>query len=169
MWALIKLIFDICCLSKTPQDIPYSKSILVLLLILYTVIAFIILAPSEGFFKGLFEVGLEMLLMIAFVWATLFFYQKNQRFIQTLSAITGSDTLISLFAFPAMLALSIKGLSDIAGILIMGLMAWHWIVCGHIFRHALSQSFTFGLGLSFLYIVGTYQIMDLIFPSVELG
>jgi hypothetical protein len=169
MWALIKLIFDICCLAKTPQDIPYSKNLLTLLLLIYIAIAFLILSPSEGFFKGVLEVGVEVLLMIFFVWSTLFFYRKTPRFLQTLCAVTGTDSLISFFALPAMLALSVQGLSDLAGIIIMGLMIWHWVACGHIFRHALSQSLLFGLGLAFLYIVGTYQIMDLFFPSSELG
>lgn len=164
MWALIKLFFDICCLSKAPQDIPYSFTLLNVLMLAYATVAFLILSPDEGFFKGLLEVGFEMVLLIAFVWGLLLIYQKTARFTQVLCAFLGADAFISFLAIPVMEALTAGFMTDVASLVVLGLMTWHWVVSGHIIRHALSQTFLFGLGLAFVYIVGSYQIMAWLFP-----
>ncbi len=164
MWALIKLFFDICCFSKAPQDLPYSPALLKVLILIYAALAFLILSPDEGFLKGLFEVACELLLMMLFVWTTLFIYQKTSRYTQVLCAFVGVDALISFFALPAMTALIAGRWIDVASVSILGLMAWHWAICGHIIRHALSQSLLFGLGMAFLYILGSYEIMAWLFP-----
>jgi hypothetical protein len=44
----------------------------------------------------------------------------------------------------------------------IALMTWHWGVTGHIIRNALGQTWTFSLGLAFLFIMGSYQVMALL-------
>ena len=51
-------------------------------------------------------------------------------------------------------------------LVMLGLIGWHWAVTGHIIRNALEQSLSFGLGLAFLYLLGSYQVMALLFPEV---
>jgi len=46
------------------------------------------------------------------------------------------------------------------------LIGWHWAVTGHIIRNALEQDLSFSLGLAFLYLLGSYQVMALLFPEV---
>jgi len=54
----------------------------------------------------------------------------------------------------------------LAFFVIIALMIWHWAVIGHIIRNALEQTLVFSLGLAFLYILGSYQVMALLFPEV---
>lgn len=169
MWPLIKLFVDICCLTKAPQDIPYSATLLKVLIIIYSGIAFLILPPEQTIFTEALEVLCELILMVTFVWLMLFIYGKLPRFTQVLSAFVGTDALISFLALPAMMALMADRWIDISSITLLGLMAWHWVICGHIIRHALAQSFLFGLGMSFLYLVISYQFMAWLFPYAASG
>lgn len=45
-------------------------------------------------------------------------------------------------------------------------MIWHGLISGSIFSQALEQPFTFGLGVAFLYILVSYQVMALLFPEI---
>ena len=47
----------------------------------------------------------------------------------------------------------------LAFIVTIALMIWHWAVTGHIIRNALGQTWAFSLGLAFLYLLGSYQVM----------
>ena len=76
-----------------------------------------------------------------------------------------TDALISFFALPAMATLVGQG-TGLAFIAIILLMIWHWAVSGHIFSKALEQPFTFGLGVAFLYILVSYQVMAFLFPEI---
>ena len=51
-------------------------------------------------------------------------------------------------------------------LVMLGLIGWHWAVTGHIIRNALEKSLSFSLGLAFLYLLGSYQVMALLFPEV---
>jgi hypothetical protein len=169
MWPLIKLFIDICCLTKAPQDIPYSVTLLKGLMIIYAVIAFVILSPEQTVIMGALEVFCELTIMVLFVWMMLFIYGKIPRFTQVLCAFIGTDALVSFLALPAMGALMADRWIDISSVTLLGLMTWHWVICGHIIRHALAQSFLFGLGMSFLYFVVSYQLMAWLFPYVAPG
>ena len=58
-------------------------------------------------------------------------------------------------------------MTELAFSAMIGLMVWHWAVTGHIIRHALEKTLLFSLGLAFLYILGSYQVMALLFPEVS--
>ncbi|MEQ1636029.1 MAG: hypothetical protein ABL903_05005 [Methylococcales bacterium] len=165
MWALLRLFFNICLLRHAPQDIPYSKTLLQLLVLIYAVVAFLVLEPHNNFLKTALEVLVEIFVTFSFVWGILAITNKSARYTQVLCAFLGTDALISFFALPALVA-STTGQVD-AGIIsvLLGLMIWHWVVIGHIVRHALSQPFLFGLGVAFLYNLGFYQLMDWLFPA----
>ncbi len=164
MYALIKLFFDIAVLEKGPQDIPASPWLLRLLIPIYMAVNFLILLLSSEAVNALLQVIVEVALIILFSWCILFYTGKLPRFQQTTTALLGTDTLISLFAFPAIATLIGLG-SALALVVVVLLMLWHWVVTGHIFRHALSQPLIFGLGIAFLYIVVSYQVMAFLFPE----
>jgi hypothetical protein len=74
--------------------------------------------------------------------------------------------MISFFALPGMASMEI-GQGGLWVVLVMlGLIGWHWAVTGHIIRNALDKSLSFSLGVAFLYLIGSYQVMALLFPEV---
>ncbi|MGR9044525.1 MAG: hypothetical protein ACU83N_04460 [Gammaproteobacteria bacterium] len=165
MFELIKLLFDICLLNKGPQDIPPSSWLLNGLILAYALIGFLVLYIGTPWYDAALQVLVEIALVILFTKVLLGLTRKPERYLQTASALFGTDVLISFFALPAMTSMTTGKMTLLTFSVMLGLMIWHWLVTGHIIRHAISQSLSFGLGIAFLYILATYRIMALLFPQ----
>lgn len=165
MYLLLKLFFDICLLQKGPEDIPVSTGLLFLLIPVYAVISFLILILSIDSSSAILQVGVEIALLLLSCKVILVVANKPERYQQTASALIGTDTLISFFALPAMASLIGQG-TALPFFSVVALMLWHWLISGHIFSHALAKPLTFGLGVAFLYILLSYQVMALLFPEI---
>lgn len=166
MYKLLLLIFDICLFKKGPQDLSGSLGLLYLLILFQAGVNFMILMMSMGVFDAVIQVFVGILLILGLSWLVLFFLQQSSRYLQTASALMATDALIGFFAVPAMAALMGQG-AGLGVITITLLMIWSWLVYAHIFRHALDQSFVFGLGVAFLYILVSYQVMGFLFPEID--
>ena len=167
MYKLIVLFFEIAILRKGPQDVPASPWMLRLIIPVYVGINILILLLNEVSSTALLQIAVDFILLVGFTWPLLYFSGKLPRFQQTLCALLGSDAVISFFAIPAVASLNANAATDISLFAMLGLMIWHWLVSGHIFRHALDKPLFFGLGLSLLYILITSQVMALLFPVVS--
>ncbi len=166
MYQLIVLFFQIAILRKGPQQVPASKWLLRLLLPAYVVINALLLWLNDYGYEAFLQIAIDFALMAGFTWPLLYFAGKLPRFQQTLGALLGTDIIISFFSLPV--AVSLNGqVTEFAFIGMLLLMLWHWLVCGHIFRHALDRPLFFGLALAFLYILISSQVMSLIFPVVS--
>ena len=165
MYELLKLFFGIAIFKKGPQDIPASPWLLRLLIPVYMMVNYLILMLSNDMFSALLQVSVDVILIIVFAWGCMFIAGKPERYQQTACALLGTDALISLFAIPALATLIGQG-SALALLAVVLLMLWHWVVSGHILRHALSQPLVFGLGVAFLYILISFQVMALLFPEL---
>jgi hypothetical protein len=166
MFEVIKLLFDICLFKKGPQDLPPSVWLLRLLIVIDVIVSFLMVSIRTDWLNSLLQAIVGALLIVGFSWLMLYVSQKRERFYQTGCAILGTDALISFFALPGMASMMIGRGALLAFILTIALMIWHWAVTGYIFRNALGQTWTFSLGLAFLYILGSYQVMALLFPEV---
>ena len=166
MFDIIKLLFEICLFKKGPQDLPYSLWLLRLLLVVYIGIRILMLSIHFDWLNVLLQVIVDVILVASFFWIILYLSRKLGRFYQALSAVLGTDAMISFFALPGMATIE-TGNGGLWVVLVMlGLIGWHWAVTGHIIHNALEQSLSFSLGLAFLYLLGSYQVMALLFPEV---
>lgn len=166
MFEFTKLIFSLCLLQKGPQDIPYSVSLFRITVTVYALISFMILILSTNWWMALQQVLIGIVLTLVFTWLILSYFRKIARFYQTATALFGTDAMINFFAVPALASLTIGMTAGLAYLVLIGLMAWHWLVSGHIFRHALNINLLFGLGVALLYIVSSYWVMTTIFPQI---
>jgi hypothetical protein len=162
MFDLIKLLFDICLLKKTPQDLPYSINLLKLLAVANLCINFLLMNLSTDWFSAVLKAAVGVLLIGGFSWICLFVSGKLTRFYQTTSALLGADTLLDLFALPPIATMTVNPENLLAFLAMIGVIIWHWLITGHIMRNALEQSFAFSLGLAFLYLVIAFQVTALI-------
>jgi hypothetical protein len=87
----------------------------------------------------------------------------------TTCALLGTDALISLCAAPVIATLSISPNNGLALLAIISLIIWHWLITAHIIRHALSQSFSFALGIAFLYIFSAHYMNNTQFSIIFCG
>lgn len=164
MLGLIKLLFDICLFKKGPQDLPFSSELLRLLLVVNVIVSFLMISIHTDWLASLLQAIVSVLLIAGFSWLMLYVTGKRERFNQSTSALLGTDAMISFFALPGIASMMIGTGTLLAFIITIALMIWHWTVTGHIIRNALGQSLVFSLGLAFLYVVGTYQVMALLNP-----
>ncbi|TAN66968.1 MAG: hypothetical protein EPN17_12110 [Methylobacter sp.] len=164
MFEIIKLLFDICLFKKGPQDLPPSVGLLRMLLVIDVIVSFSMISMHTNLAVSLLQAIASALLIAGFSWFMLYLARKWERFYQTTSALLGADALISFFALPGMASMTIGIGALLAFIITIALMIWHWAVTGHIIRNALGQTWAFSLGLAFLYIMGSYQVMALLNP-----
>lgn len=163
MLALIKLLWDICCLRKGPQDLPYSRVLFVLIIAISFVISVTQLLFQQTFLQAFSQTSLMLLLTIIFNWAILKLKKLEARFIQTTSALIGTGTIINVFVYPLLLFhfyvlrpdeqhVIIVLLSLSVLFFIIGLNIWAFIIAAHIFRNALDTTFFAGLLVTFAYV-----------------
>lgn len=164
MYEWVLLFFDICRLQKGPQDLPYSQALLLGSIAAYATLGFLMLYIDSGWFSAVLQVFVGALLLLAFAKIMLKVSRKSERFMQTATALFGTDALISFFALPIIAGMTTGRVSLLAFAAMVALMIWHWLIIGHILRHALSETFSFGLGIAFLYIMASYWIMAQLFP-----
>jgi hypothetical protein len=166
MFEIIKSLFDICLFKKGPQDLPASAWLMRLLAAIDIIVSFLMISLHADWLNSLLQAIVGVVLIVGFSWLMLYVDRKPERFHQTCAALLGSDALISFFALPGMASMMIGKGALLAFIVTIVLMVWHWAVTGHIFRNALGQTWTFSLGLAFLFILGSYQVVALLFPEV---
>jgi hypothetical protein len=120
---------------------------------------------AEAFRLALVDIGM----LTVFVAALLYLQSKTGRINQTLSALAGSGSLMGLFALPLVLLVNQGQPADqvpaLLAALWLSLLIWNLFVMAHIMRHALSSSFSIGLGAAVLYALVSMQIVATLFPQ----
>ncbi|MBS3964715.1 MAG: hypothetical protein KGZ80_09520 [Methylomonas sp.] len=163
MYELSLLFFRISLFRNGPQDVPASPWLLALLLPIYIVVNFLILWLNGTAASAPLQVAVDFAMMPGFIWPLLYFAGKSARFQQTLHAMLGTDIVIAVLALPVIASLN-NAPNQPAYFALVGLMIWHWVINGHIFRHALDRSAMFGMLLALLYIMMSAQVMASLFP-----
>ncbi len=166
MFEVIRLLFALCVLQKGPQDLPYSPFLLKLLLAGNFLVGVLIARLDSNWLSAALQSLTSLLVACIFCWLCLYFGRKRARLNQTLGAILGVDAMIGFFSLPAIATLSINQGGLTVVLLLIGLIGWHWTAIGHIIRHALDQSLSFGFAIALLYLIASYQIMALLFPEI---
>ncbi len=163
MLAIIKLLWDICCLRKGPQDLPYSIVFFVLLIIVSSTISISQLMFQQTFIEAASQTFLMLALTMVFNWCVLKIKHLGERFIQTTSALIGTGTVINVLVYPLLLFhfyilrpdeehLLVVSFSLVVLCLIIGLNVWAFIIAAHIFRNAINSSLFAGLFVTFAYV-----------------
>jgi len=158
MLPLFNLFLDICLLRKGPQDVPASEALVKMCLLAYGLSGLLVLLTEAPAPVALLQILLDVVLLAGLLYLGLTLSRHPKRFGQTLSALTGTGSLIGLLALP--LAIWIERQQpggDIAlpSALMFALMVWSIAIIAHILRHAFETSVWLGalyaLGYTFLY------------------
>ena len=162
MWQVINLYIDICLFKKGPQDLPFSIGLYRMTVAGYAVASLLIMSfLSMDMLPALTNVLIHFLLIWIFVWVILAFDRKIHRFYPTLSALLGTDMVISFCALPALAAVYALVQPGVFFLFLVLMVIWHLAVMGNIIRHALSKSLFSGLLLAFLFVFGSFFLMML--------
>jgi hypothetical protein len=150
--------------KRGPQDMPASAFFLGIVLLANAAVGLTILSMDASLLVAVPQFLVSIALLAGFSAVVLRLSGKAIRFRQTLIALFGADTVISLAASPFLIWISLNQGSGLAYYVLLGSMLWSVAVVGHIIRHALSCSYLYGLGLSILYSLGSFQAMAYLFP-----
>ncbi|MGH8498363.1 MAG: hypothetical protein ACRERV_06110 [Methylococcales bacterium] len=161
----MKKFLDICLFRLGPQDLPASAFLFGLVLCLNGIVGLVILSIEAPLLTAIAEFLVSLGLLVGFIWILLALDGKTLRFQQTLTALLGTDIVISLAALPFLIWISFDHHFTAATYLLVASMIWNVAVVGHIIRHALSSPYLFGLGLSFLYFLGSFIVMNFLFSA----
>ena len=157
MRVLFNLFLDICLFRKGPQDAPASATLLKLCLLAYGLTSLLVLLIGTPAPLALLQILLDMVLLSGLLYLALILYRHPRRFEQTLSALTGVGTLMSLLALPLIVWISGQstgGDAQLPALLLLALMAWSIAIMAHILRCAFNAPIWVGalyaLGYTFL-------------------
>ena len=157
MRALFDLFFDICLFRKGPQDVPAGMALLKLCLLGYGLSGLAMLLPSTPFPVAILQILLDLVLLAGLLHLALLARRHPRRFEQTLSALTGTGTLMGLLALPMVswvVGQGSEGDIQLPSLLLLTLMVWSIAIMAHILRHALDVPVWAGalgaLGYTFL-------------------
>ncbi len=169
--VLFMAFFDICRLRKGPQDIPASKNLLSLSLFFYGLLSILLVMLSDSIERAILSGLLEVVLIMAFTMALLQIRSKTERWVQTVTALSGTGIILSLFALPIYILLSMNGASEAnnpvygMGLLILaGLACWNVIIMAHILRNALEVTMLSGIIFAIVYIWIIFSFTAAIMP-----
>ncbi|MGH8557930.1 MAG: hypothetical protein ACRESZ_10810 [Methylococcales bacterium] len=167
MFIILKIFLDICLFRRGPQDLPVSAFFFGIVLVANAVVGLIILSMEAPFLAAVPQFLVSIALLAGFSWIVLALSGRTIRFRQTLCALLGVDTVISLAALPFLVWISLNQNFGLAYYILIASMFWSVAVVGHIIRHALSSPYLFGLGLSILYFLASFKVMVYLFPVVR--
>ena len=171
MSTLFNLFFDICLLRKGPQDIPASLVLLKLCLLTYALSGLLTLLSGTGAgypLQALVLVLVDIILLAGVSYGVLLFLGQPQRFTQTLTALSGTGTLLQLIALPLGLwydrAASSDGVAIIPALLWLSLLLWSITITAHILRHAFAITFALGVLYALGYLTVSWSVAGWLLP-----
>lgn len=166
MNALFTYFVNLCLLRATPQDLPSSSALFVVVLAVNALVDAALMATTElGPALGLAESLFELALMLGALRIFLWLYGHPNRFGQSATAAMGSSAVMSLLALPLLAGGVASGSeADEGGImLLLGLMVWSVVILGHILRHTFELTLGQGIAVAALYSFASYQVTTSLF------
>jgi len=155
MNALIFRFFDICLLRAGPQDLPASTFLLRFAVVVNIAFGTVMAYPDRGMPQALIEVLFDFALLTLLLYGVLQWRQRPERFAQTLTALMGTNVILSFFALPVVYTITGKPEGEVAGWalqLFLLLVIWNITVMAHILRHSLSMHIGYTLVMSVSYV-----------------
>ncbi len=168
-FVIFRDFFDICLLQKRPQDLPASIDFLFICLLSYTTASILLAVPTQTFINAVLAGSVETVLVMLITYLLLILKSKKERWLQTITALSGTGTIFGILALPLFywIAYTANAKSNQAPvyILVISLIVWNIVVMAHILRHALTVSFTTGVLVSLAYLYIIISIIAMIAPQ----
>ena len=140
---------------------------------MYGLISSILIAvsgsPTRALAAGLIEVSMLSL----FTFALLQLFGKSLRWPQTVTALAGSGSVLSVFAIPVYLILGLNAagaatndpFQGLALLALLSLALWSIAIMAYILRHALETNLFFTFSFAFAYIWLILNVSSILIPA----
>lgn len=156
---LASLVVGLLRLRIKPQDLPASRALLIAALAAMALADAVGLAREVGVARALLAGVLDALLLAGFVWLVLRVRGFEARIWQTLPALALIGAALSLLA---QLAVTLIPSRELAGLLWWVVLMWYLGASGQVLRHALEVAWYAGAGVSLLYLLFFWSVLQLL-------
>ena len=159
-----------CLLRYRPQDIPASRELLALSIVLYFLLDLILANLDENITHALPAAMVDTMFLLVFVLLLMLLCRKVNRWTQTVTALAGTGIVFGLLLMPAVIALPVPdamtAMQQILSIVLYLVLIWYVVVLAHIFRHAMSSSLALGVFISIIYLLmGVFIELTFVYPD----
>jgi hypothetical protein len=167
MLKLLMFFVNLCRLHAAPQDLPYSRLLLGVTVLLYALMGFAVSSLEQTSGHALVATLIDVALFAALAFVSLWIIGHTERFIQTFTALTGTGALFNLLGLPiiALLQQVPEGEPSNLSLLLLGLIIWNIVVIGHILRHALNMAMWLASGIALLYVYTSIRVMSALYVA----
>ena len=170
---LTVIVFEMCQLRRGPDDMPYSKALLVVLIGASIVLDVFIGSLGGGVPDALSRSLLSTGLVLALCWIALSLRRLVHRYVQTASALVACSIVFSLLILPlAWLSgpvpsppTPLSSTQMLLGWLILAIVAWNLVVNAHIVRRALDAPFALGLAIALAWFIADLALERALFDA----
>lgn len=167
------LVWSMCTLRHGPDAMPYSVTLLILLILLSFIFNALQLSMNVALDKAVFQAGSLLLANTIFTFFVLNIRRVPERFVQTLTSLLAVGFFINLILLPLMVLdpylfnedidITIRMMASVVYLLILFFVnLWIILVTANIFRISLSVSFLAGVLVTF----ALYGFNILVFSKV---
>jgi len=168
----LALIFvDIAFHRKGPAALPESRFLFALVLVAYLTVSLLALQINWPLSEVIGPLVVDVTFCMAFFWFVLQTAQRSNRYWQTMTALLGAETFLSLVALPLLVLRSAAGDANMVGAPVIMLLAivllWSIDIGGFILSRALEQAYVVGVFIMVGYVIGSFMLGELLFPTVE--
>lgn len=166
MKLLLQAFWQLLSLRNSPQAMPHSRFLLMLLLALHLLLGIGFGTLSQPLAESLLPAALATLLVVVLSYLLLALYGVLNRLVQTLIALAGCEVLLGLMSLPFNLwfhAVEQKN-AALPALFLLLLVGWNIVVAGHIWRHALGVPKWLGLLFAIGYVILSITLASLLGP-----
>lgn len=150
---LLMTLVGVLRLQNGPQDLPGTSGALAATIVVSFALSLIALGIMGNDNPAL-QIAVAAGFTLLFVGVALQLRRMGNRFMQTATALFGTDALLTLIALPATAGLdrTAEEISPLAAVWLLGVLFWTLVVVGHILRNALDLPLIGGVLAALLYL-----------------
>jgi len=146
----------LCWLSNDPLELPRSTSLFKKSLLIYFIICYLLQANmTDDPVESLYEVGIQVALMLAFIAVMLIINQSLYAYIQVATALLFTADIVAIITVPVMVWLTVSE-DPYSYYLFFLLIGWYYAIVAYILKNTLVINAPASLVLALFYFIVTY-------------
>jgi hypothetical protein len=166
---LILAFVDIAFHRRGPDYLPSSQFFFLLVLIASLVIGMGALLVNQPLARSLAVTVVTTVLDFAFFWAVLKSFSRERRFVQTMTALLGTNAFLNLLIVPLAFwgrAARVAEQDAVLPWLLVFLLSVWWVdIAGFVLARAVDRPYPFGVALVLGYVMFSLSLQATLFPA----
>lgn len=165
MIVVLRRFIDICLLRAGPQDLPASRFLAIIALLMYSAVGLMLAIYNVALPRAVLVVAVDIGVLAGLLFLLLWIRDLLNRYLQAFTAFLGSGAILQAVILPVSL-LQPNGAEEpvTAAMVVVSLLLWVWLLWGllvvaHILRHSVSTTFSVGAMLGLLYMFVSFSVM----------